>query len=182
MLPMMDQPTSIRPGATPSTDQRAAFNALYADMAQSTTRYAGALLGRAGREEVEDVVQEAWARAWRHWDSADDGHRPAWVLRIVRNCCIDRHRRRRPIDSLADHDEVAVPVDETDHLARWEAEATLERLNALPITLRTTLILRVVHDHSYAEIARIEQIPIGTVMSRLHAARQRLARELRPWL
>ena len=160
------------------TTQGEEFSAFYASVGRSAARYAQAVLGRAQADELEDVLQDAWAKAWRSWSSSDPERREAWLFRIVRNCCLDHHRRQRP-HVERDLSEVAGPELEGPLIDRLEAGAAVELLDALRPPLREALYLRAVEERSYEEIASILDIPIGTVMSRLHAARKKLARDLR---
>lgn len=138
-------------------------------------RYARAIVGP---DSAEDACQEAWLRAWRAWGSADPTKAELWLRTILRNCCFDAQRRGRaqeaalvvPPDRGAAPDDAALAALELDTL--W---AGLERLSP---ALRETLWLREVLALPYAEIARRQHIPVGTVMSRLHAARVQ-ARRLR---
>ena len=131
-------------------------------------RYASAIVGP---EAAEDACQEAWLRAWRAWGSADDNRLDAWVFRIVRNCCIDhlRHAHHQP-RALPVNPERAVDDAIADSV---DAAASLTSLAALSPELREALWLREVLDLTYSDIAKVQGIPIGTVMSRLHTARRR---------
>jgi RNA polymerase sigma-70 factor (ECF subfamily) len=165
-----------RPQPREDSDQRD-FEAAHAELALPLTRYAAALLGSRRSASLPDVLQDAWARAWSAWPPADATRRDAWLFRIVRNRCMDEHRRHRrwpapdelPLDLAATDDPVSPVL----------AEEVLRLLGDLPVALRETLWLRAVDGRSYAEIADLQDVPIGTVMSRLHAARTRLARKLR---
>jgi len=138
-------------------------------------RYAQAIVGP---DTAEDACQEAWLRAWRAWGSADPNKAEFWLRTIIRNCCFDAKRRVQiqmtaldlPPDRGAAPDDAALAALELSTL--W---AGLERLSP---ALRETLWLREVLALPYAEIARRQRIPVGTVMSRLHAARVQ-ARRLR---
>ncbi len=162
------------------------FEEFYRSHAPGLLRYASAVAGRGRRAEAEDACQEAWLKMWRAWDSADPARRDAWALRIVRNCCIDAKRREQRLGSgavlhLADSaHEPRSTTAEPEEVAVGAAEGSVvtEAIEALPDHLRQTLWLREVMDLSYAEIAASLGIPAGTVMSRLHAARRRLARSL----
>jgi RNA polymerase sigma-70 factor, ECF subfamily len=131
--------------------------------------------------DAQDVVQDAALRALRHLDGFRDGDARAWLLAIVRNCCFSLHKKHRM-------SRAAVPL--TDDLAKGLAgsrpadalamEASdRERVHAavatLPDDLREVIVLRELNDLSYREISDVVGIPMGTVMSRLSRARDRLA-------
>jgi RNA polymerase sigma-70 factor, ECF subfamily len=139
---------------------------------------------------AEDVVQDSVVRAWKYFASFRGGGGQAWLLQIVRNVaysCITAQRRSTEISlssgTLA-ADEEGVDMDLPD--PRPGPEATVahrqdlavleEALKTLPVVLRECLILREVEQLSYKAIARIIDVPIGTVMSRLSRARQALHR------
>jgi RNA polymerase sigma-70 factor (ECF subfamily) len=134
--------------------------------------------------DAQDVVQDAVLRALRYFEGYRDGDARAWLLAIVRNCCLTWQRRRRG-------DQLAVPFGaevveritdsaETDALAIQRSErAMLERaVAALPTEFREVIVLREVEGLSYREISDVVGAPIGTVMSRLARARKRLASTL----
>lgn len=162
-------------GSNVDSSRRLAFEDLYARMAMPALRYATAIAG----PEAEDACQEAWLRIWRSWDDADEGRRQAWAFRVVRNSALDRLRRRRPVESLGDV-ELPVPgaVEDTV-VTRLEGDAALGALAHLSLPLREALWLREVGELSYAEVAGVQGVPVGTVMSRLHSARRQVARRLR---
>lgn len=137
--------------------------------------YARAILGPNG---AEDACQEAWIRAWRAWGSADEAKVDAWLRSIVRNCCRDSYGAHRVVHPLDEHDLPAVLGAEEIVMETLEAAALWAELWRLPEALRETLWLREADDLSYAEIAERQQIPTGTVMSRLHAARAKLRRSV----
>lgn len=154
------------------------FEDLYHRRAADTLRYAAVIVGPA---EAEDVCQEAWLRVWQHWDASDSDRREVWALRIVRNCALQRRRwrRRRPCEPLEGLDGQPQPAAVEDLvLTRLRADEALQRISQLPRRQRQTFFLREVADLSYSEIAEIQEIPTGTVMSRLHAARRQMARSL----
>lgn len=154
------------------------FEAAYAELAEAAARYAAVILGPRHRHVLADVLQDVWARAWSAWPPRAMERRDAWLLRIVRNRCLDEHRRsrRRPQQVEAVDDVVALD----DPSSAIVAEETLRLLGSLSAPLREALWLRAVEQCSYAEIAELQDVPIGTVMSRLHAARAQLARRLEP--
>lgn len=158
-----------------NSDKRPAFEELYARMAMPALRYANAIAGGDG----EDACQEAWLRIWRSWDDADEERREAWAFRVVRNAALDRLRRRRPVEPLEDLELPTAGAVEDTVVNRMEGDAALGALAHLSLPLREALWLREVGDLTYAEVAGVQGVPVGTVMSRLHAARRQVARRLR---
>jgi RNA polymerase sigma-70 factor, ECF subfamily len=146
-------------------------------------RIARALTGHA--QDAEDLVQETYARALRaaeQFELRERGMRP-WLVQIMRNLFRDRldARKHQPVtmdgesmDRLALAAPGALPWEAGD-LATGEILAAMDRL---PEESRTVLMLWAVDEMSYQDIAEALGIPAGTVMSRLHRARQRLAEAL----
>jgi RNA polymerase sigma-70 factor (ECF subfamily) len=126
--------------------------------------------------DVEDLAQETLIRIWH----ASPGFRgrssvATWACRIALNLAISHLRR-------TSRGTVAEPQAEADPSGQWEAGNRAEHVRRavldLPVNLRTVIILREFEDRSYREMAEILEVPIGTVMSRLHEARGRLRRVL----
>ncbi len=140
---------------------------------------------------AEDVVQDAYERACKYFAAFRGGSGLGWLLQIVRNAAyatLNGERRRMEVllsRTCAD-DDGGVDMDIPDSSPGPEATLAQRRdlaalddaLNALPVAWRECLILREVEALSYKEIARIIEVPIGTVMSRLSRARQALQREV----
>lgn len=138
------------------------------------------LLGN--RADAEDAVQEAMLRAYRFFHGFRGGDARAWLLQIVRNRCYSWLEKNRPMEFTAEFDEelhahpspspesAAVQSNQREHLTR--------ALESLPPRAREVLVLRELEGCSYKEIAEIAGIPIGTVMSTLARARERLQRTL----
>jgi RNA polymerase sigma-70 factor (ECF subfamily) len=138
-------------------------------------RYASAIVGSG---EAEEACQEAWLRIWRAWGSADPNRIEAWAFRIVRNCCLDQRRATKPVVSLAEAALPPAPAPDDLVAAYVDASQSLSLLTKLPMPQREALWLREVGMLSYAEIASVQEVPIGTVMSRLHKARRKAAKIL----
>ena len=143
------------------------------------------------REEAEDLVQETYARAFRSWRSYTPGtNMRAWLLRILTNLNIDRGRKQQRTPDIQ-------PLEEGDYFLynRMEQAASgapaeeriderlsqddiVSALSAVPHDFRDVIVLVDIGDFTYADAAQILDIPIGTVMSRLHRGRRILKREL----
>ena len=139
-------------------------------------RYAAAIVGP---EDARDACQDGWLKVWRAWGSADPDHVDAWAFRVIRNSCIDHQRARRPTEPLDEADLPPVLAAEEVVSPQVDAGAALPLLRRLGKPLREVLWLREAVGMSYAEIAEVQEVPIGTVMSRLHAARRKAAAILR---
>jgi RNA polymerase sigma-70 factor, ECF subfamily len=129
--------------------------------------------------DAEDVVQEAYLRAWRFFDRYRGGDSRTWVLAVVRNTCFTWLRKNRPHDPTVTYDEdLHAPPDSTSPAAALLQEASVqmvrEALDELPAVLREVVILREWEECSYKDIAAITEVPMGTVMSRLSRARAQL--------
>jgi RNA polymerase sigma-70 factor (ECF subfamily) len=147
------------------------------------------------RDDAEDAVQEAFVKIWRALPAFEGRSSfSTWVHRIVTNASLDLMRKsvaraetvERPECSVQDQGavlELALAVTPESVLADREVERLVDQaVAALPAAHRQAVELREFEDHSYQEIADSIACPIGTVMSRLHHARGRLARALRPSL
>ena len=133
--------------------------------------------------DAQDVVQDAVLRALRHFDGYRDGDARAWLLAIVRNCCMTWLQRGRGAKNVFSLDAGMPPVAdprETDTRAIQGSErAALARaLDTLPDEFREVIVLREIQELSYKEISDVVGVPIGTVMSRLARGRKRLASAL----
>ena len=168
------------------------------DFAQQAMQYAPQLYSAALRmtrnsSDAEDLVQEAYLRAYRGFATFNDGtNLRAWLFRILTNTYINTYRakQRRPQESeLADVEDLYLykRVSGLDVAAR-SAEDTLfemftddevkKALEDLPESFRLPVLLADVEQFSYKEIAEMLDIPIGTVMSRLHRGRKAMQKAL----
>jgi RNA polymerase sigma-70 factor, ECF subfamily len=134
------------------------------------------------RADAEDVVQEAFLRAYRFYSRFRGGDVRAWLLQIVRNCCYTWLQKNRPSELMTEFNEEVHPgssvTPETLAAQSDERERLLLALDSLPARSREVLVLRELEGCSYKEIAGITGIPLGTVMSTLSRARERLQRTL----
>ncbi len=169
------------------------WEGLWRDWCRKAYRFAYRLTGN--EQDAQDMTQEAFARAFGHWDRYD-GDRPfaTWLFEILRNVYLDsiRRARRRPTVGL---DRFAPPTDGETAASRAErlpdgAEGPLEALSReedegmirralaeLPDHYRAAVVLRDIEGLSYDEIARVLDCPVGTVRSRIHQGRRLLGLE-----
>jgi RNA polymerase sigma-70 factor (ECF subfamily) len=141
-------------------------------------RYARALM--RDRASADDLVQDCLERAVSRWYQRRDGDLRAWLFTILHNLAVNQFRKTA---SRGRH----VPIDETNEDSFGEAASqeqklmyqdVLAKLARLPADQREVLLLVAVEDLSYAEAAKVLDIPVGTVMSRLSRARDRLQQEI----
>jgi len=138
--------------------------------------------------DAQDVVQEALVRAMRYIGGFRGESGRAWLLQIVRNSCFSWLKANRPAERmlLDDEDslhEITAPAsDEPPSIAMRKADRLQinQAIAALPVVYREVLVLRELEDISYNDIARIADIPVGTVMSRLARARGLMREALTP--
>jgi RNA polymerase sigma factor (sigma-70 family) len=162
-------------------EKRARFEALALPHLDAAYRFAR-WLGRS-EADAEDLVQEAFLRAFRGFANLRGTDVKGWLLTIVRNChatALSQERRRATVPLPDEHEEqiaaeldAAAPDPASASLAADERRMLDRVIAALPEEHRQVLLLREVEDMSYREIADVIAVPIGTVMSRL--ARARLA-------
>jgi len=182
--------TAARRVASEARD-RVRFEEDALELSDQVFRVARHMVG--SREEAEDLVQETYARAFRSWRTFQAGtNLRAWLLRILTNLNIDRGRKQQRTPETQ-------PLEEGDYFLynRLEEavgdgggeaeERVIERLSqddivsalaAVPHDFRDVIVLVDLGDFSYQDAAQILDIPIGTVMSRLHRGRRVLKREL----
>jgi RNA polymerase sigma-70 factor (ECF subfamily) len=168
--------------------ERVRFEEEVLELADQVYRVARRLV--SSREEAEDLVQETYARAFRSWRSYTPGtNLRAWLMRILTNLNIDRGRREQRAPTIQ-------PLEEGDYYLynRLEAETgsedeerivqhlsqdgIVDALSAVPHDFRDVIVLVDIGDFSYQDAAQILDIPIGTVMSRLHRGRRILKGQL----
>ena len=174
-----------------------ADQARFADLAMEhmDSLYAGALRMTRNPADAEDLVQETYLKAYRGFGSFEEGtNLKAWLYRILTNTYINRYRqqKRRPdetdLDDVEDFylyrrlggiDEARISRSAEDVMFEmFTDDEVKEALESLPETFRMAVLLADVEGFAYKEIAEILDIPIGTVMSRLHRGRKALQKRL----
>jgi RNA polymerase sigma-70 factor (ECF subfamily) len=144
--------------------------------------------------DANDLVQETFMKAYRSIDSYHQGtNAKAWLFKILKNAFINEYRRKSKLpdtvnyeDYLAfedtddDHQSGVIDVRE-DVFASMMGDEVSAALNVLPAEFRTVILLCDMEGFSYEEIAKIVDIPIGTVRSRLHRARNMLKEKLKDY-
>ena len=158
------------------------------DLADQIYRVARRLVST--REEAEDLVQETYARAFRSWRSYTPGtNLRAWLFRILTNLNIDRGRREQRAPDFQPMEEGDYYLynrleqdgdgeDEQRIVERLSQDSVVQALSSVPHNFRDVLVLVDIGDFSYQDAAQILDVPIGTVMSRLHRGRRILKQEL----
>lgn len=130
--------------------------------------------------DAEDVVQEAYLRAYQFFDGFHGSDGRAWLLRIVRNTCYTWLEKNRPRELVGTFDESKHGAERNEAgpeapLIAHENQQMLRRaLEELPPAFREAIVLRELEGLAYKEIAAVTGVPVGTVMSRLARGRQRL--------
>jgi len=129
--------------------------------------------------EAEDACQEAFVKLWHNRDKVDPEKIRPWLMRVTRNQCLDRLRRRKP---TLEWEEWQSPDDEhgpAQGLAREELGERLKHsINGLSEPYRSLVVLRDVHQHSYDEVASVLELSLTQVKVYLHRARKQLREEL----
>ncbi|MBA3432854.1 MAG: sigma-70 family RNA polymerase sigma factor [Actinobacteria bacterium] len=184
-----EQATEARRIATEARD-RARFEEEALALADQAYRVARRLAG--SREEAEDLVQETYARAFRSWRSYSPGtNMRAWLLRILTNLNVDRGRRiqrtpqTQPLEEgdyyLANKVASAAgeeALEQEQVVERMSQDSIVNALSEIQPQFRDVVVLVDIGDFTYADAAQILDVPIGTVMSRLHRGRRALKQKL----
>jgi RNA polymerase sigma-70 factor (ECF subfamily) len=171
----------------PAVRERVSFELLVRRNQGMIVRLALAML--RDRDAANDVAQETFFRAFRHYESfRSEAAFSTWTYRIAVNLCLDAMRRAggrvvQPLDNGEGEAPPALrdpePGPEGEAIVRDLARHADAALEDLTVNHRTILLLREVEGLSYAEIAKVLRIPRGTVMSRLHHARHNLQKAFR---
>ena len=145
----------------------------YQDQAWSLARY---LLKDAS--EAEDATQEAFIKLWHHREKVDPERVKPWLMKVTRNGCLDRLRRRKPETELTEVQQ----IEERDPMAgaqqgeqgRWLKQS----IEGLKEPYRTLVVLRDIQQHSYEEVANATELTLSQVKVYLHRARKQLREQL----
>ena len=157
--------------------------------------YSAALRMTRNRADAEDLVQETYLKAYRSYGSFTEGtNLRAWLYRILTNTYINNYRAKKRRPEIADVEDVedlylyrhlagdqsaglgrSAEDEALDHFTDTDVKAAIE---SLPDTFRMAVLLADVEGFSYKEIAEITDVPIGTVMSRIHRGRKALQKAL----
>jgi len=143
-------------------------------------------------DDANDLVQETYLKAYRFFDSYEQGtNAKAWLFRILKNSFINEFRKKSKEPSKVDYNEVETfynsdDVDENitadlrvESIQEMIGDEVANALNALAVDFRTIIILCDLEGFTYEEMSKILDIPIGTVRSRLHRARNLLKEKLK---
>jgi RNA polymerase sigma-70 factor (ECF subfamily) len=145
-------------------------------------------------DDANDLVQETYMKAFRFIDSYQEGtNSKAWLFKILKNIFINEYRRKKREPEKIDYDDVITFSDEDDDNSaayfdlredmfdNMMGDEITNALNKLPIEFKTVILLCDIEGFTYEEIAKIIDIPIGTVRSRLHRARNMLKQLLKDY-
>ena len=174
-----------------------ADQAEFSDLAMDymSTLYSAALRMTRNPSDAEDLVQETYLKAYRAFGGFEAGtNLKAWLYRILTNTYINTYRAKKRRPEIADVEDVEdlflyrrLSADQPAGLGRSAEDEALERITdtevkeaieSLPDTFRMAVLLADVEGFSYKEIAEITEVPIGTVMSRIHRGRKALQKAL----
>jgi RNA polymerase sigma-70 factor (ECF subfamily) len=146
----------------------------YQDQAWTVARY---ILKDA--QEAEDATQEAFVKLWNNQDSIDPARVKSWLMKVTRNGCLDRLRRRR---ENVEFDESYMTADDSGPMrgaAAIETREWLKRaIGSLKEPYRSLVVLRDVNQHSYEEVAAMLGLNLAQVKTYLHRARKQLREQL----
>ncbi len=169
----------------------------FADLAMPymSSLYAAALRMARNPSDAEDLVQETYLRAYRGFEGFREGtNLKAWLYKILTNTFINQYRAKRRRPEQVDLDDVeefflfkrlggieaveAVRTAESEVIDALPDAEVKDALESLPDAFRIAVILADIEGFSYKEIAEITEVPIGTVMSRIHRGRKQLQKRL----
>jgi RNA polymerase sigma-70 factor (ECF subfamily) len=128
--------------------------------------------------EAEDATQEAFVKLWNHRDRIDREKIKPWLMKVTRNTCLDRLRRRRNEVEFEEYqsadDQGPLSGLQQSELGRWLKQA----IGSLKEPYRTLVVLRDIYQHSYEEVANATELSLSQVKVYLHRARKELREQL----
>ena len=129
--------------------------------------------------EAEDAVQEAFVKLWKHQQRVDPDRIRPWLMKVTRNLCLDRLRRRHPTQEWEEWqqpDDAHGPLQDVQQheLGEWLKHS----INGLTEPYRSLVVLRDVQQHSYEEVANVLELSLPQVKVYLHRARKQLREQL----
>ncbi|MFN3403725.1 MAG: sigma-70 family RNA polymerase sigma factor [Cytophagaceae bacterium] len=176
----------------PKAEKDAQFEKEFMPLVDSLYNFAYRLT--LDEDDANDLVQETYLKAYRFFDSYEQGtNAKAWLFRILKNSFINDFRKKSKEPSKVDYQEVesyynSDDVDENitvdlrvESLQEMIGDEVATALNSLAVDFRTIIILCDLEGFTYEEMAKILDIPIGTVRSRLHRARNLLKEKLKEY-
>jgi len=129
--------------------------------------------------EAEDACQEAFVKLWNNQDRVDPERIRPWLMKVTRNVCLDRLRRRHPTQEWADWQQPDNAPGPLDGVQQSELGAWLKQcINGLAEPYRSLVVLRDVQEHSYDEVANVLDLSLAQVKVYLHRARKQLREQL----
>ena len=155
--------------------------------------YNFAVFLQSNEEEAKDILQETYLRAYRFIDYYEEGtNAKAWLIRILKNTFINEYRKRSKAPAHIDLEETFQQADESSDdvqnvdlrqeiFSNLVGDEITQAVNDLPVDYRLIILLCDVEGFKYDEIAKIIDVPIGTVRSRLHRARNMLKEKLKDY-
>ncbi|MDP1511891.1 RNA polymerase sigma factor [Paenibacillus ottowii] len=154
-----------------------AFALLVKQYKDRVFRFAFGML--SDRMEAEDVSQEAFIKAYYSLSNLENSYAfSSWLTRIVSNLCYDRIKKRKK-ENIVSSDQIEAGIS-TQGIERRDLHLTIEEaMKTLSPEHREAILLRDVEGYTYDEIAGMLHIPLGTVKSRINAARLQLRKELK---
>ena len=161
-------------------EQQAGFEELVLPHLDAAYRLARLLVKRD--EDAQDIVQDAYVKAFKGFEGFRGGNAQAWILMIVRNTAFTWLKKHPADSNVIPFDEAIHQLPTEESLSElWYEERSRqlrEALAKLPVEFREILVLRDIEGWSYKQLASALKLPLGTVMSRLNRARLRLREEI----
>lgn len=131
--------------------------------------------------EAEDVCQESFVKLWNKQDTIDKEKIKPWLMKVIRNGCLDRIRKRRPVTEFKGETEADTAPGPMQGLEQSDTGRHLKTaIEGLKEPYRSLVVLRDVQQHSYAEVAGTLELSMSQVKVYLHRARKQLREELAP--